>query len=210
MQASNKAPIFKARRAYMKIHQVTSEYHSIEDRLLLKVNVDQEADFHFWLTRRFCQGFLQLLADIITADATLLTNYQALSSPAQFDSETTRKRVLENPENKRAILNFQRDEALSKANFSQNAFKSTGKKPFGDKPILATQLKAISQLHSLPAIEISDQKGLGLKIGLDPTLLHSLYKLLSEAAVFASWDLPVLIDAGTFAQNKPPAADNLN
>ncbi len=173
----------------MKIHQVTTEYHAVEDRLLLKINVGNQAQFHFWLTRRFCSELIDALAIIISDDATLLSDQQSNIQYTAFDSEKTRKKVLGNPETKQAIMDFQRDAALSKANFNQNDMKPSMDKPFGKQPMLAAELIITPQSSGLPSMEISDVNGRGLKIKLDDTLLHSLYKLLTEAVDFAKWQL---------------------
>lgn len=190
----------------MKIHQVTSEYHNIEDRLLLKLSAGNNVQFHFWLTRRFCSQLLTVLADIIGADATLLSDQQANTQQAVFDSEKTRKQVLQDPQTKQALLNFQRDAALSKADFSQTQLKPAAETPLGDQPILAAKLAIISRTQGLPIIEVSDMHGHGLKIVLDNTLLHSLYKLLHDASIFAKWQL---IDVDNTAIHQP-SSDRLN
>ncbi len=174
----------------MRVHQVTSQYLAEDDRLLLRINVSDQAEFRFTLTRRYAKQMLHALAKIIGSEQALLAEGDITSNAPAFDSPTTKQKIMRDPETKKAMMEFEHESAIAKADFEKKYMGELKNTPLGKEPILATGLSFTPHENQLPTMSIVGKDGKGLNISLSKTLLHSFYKLLVDAANNAGWDLP--------------------
>ncbi len=152
-----------------KLHQIQIGFDALEDRLLMRLRTTEPAEFRFWLTRRYVlvlwQALNRLMQDNIHAYATITADQQG------------------------AMMAFQKDKAELQGDF-RSPFKEDGAlTPLGTKPILLSGVQVRTKTEHERALVLVPQKGQGIELVLDETLLFSLAKLLAEACSSAGWGL---------------------
>jgi hypothetical protein len=74
------------------IQQINIAFHPVEDRLLLKISVDGDAELAVWLTRRLVKGLWQLLqSDDLALQASLASQTglaSGITRKLDFDADT--------------------------------------------------------------------------------------------------------------------------
>lgn len=146
-------------------------YSPEEDRILLRLNTDNDEEFRFWLTRRY---------------ASLLG--KALGAHRAADPDVS---MLATAQERQAVQEFKREDADQKGNFEES-FKQSSDFPLGEVPILAYKL-AYKVDGSNLNISIEPKSGAGIKIVLNPQLNFNVGKLLRQASDQAQWGL--MLDA---------------
>lgn len=175
----------------MRIHQVSVDFVAEEDRLRLRIATSEGAELRFWLTRRY----LRLLWPA-------LHKLAELASPALPVAP-----VPLSPEARKAVVEMEHEEAVMKADFSK-PFAPTGvAKPFGEAPLLLARVQGGRGPEGKPALAMHTQDGRGLTLNLDGMLLHSLMRLLHQAAAQAHWDLALELPH-VAPQSEPPHSLN--
>ncbi len=155
------------------LHQIQLRYDAVEDRALLRVTTTARDEFRFWITRRYAR----LLWKALTGSA-------ARAGRAAQHSE---------PATRRAVMAFEHEAALAKADF-KTRFENQGlSTPLGAAPVLLAQVKCARLDGGLTLLGMHPLKGQGIEVRLDQTLLHSLLRLLAEAARAGEWDLDMAV-----------------
>ena len=152
-----------------RLHQIQIRYEALEDRALLRVATTDGREFRFWLTRRY---------------ARLL--WQALSRSA---ASTAPGASRADPIAREAVVGFQREAALAGADFSTRYREQSRETPLGDAPLLLARITCTPRADGTTTLAMHPLQGHGIEVRLDGKLLHSLMKLLSEAAQAGDWDL---------------------
>jgi hypothetical protein len=173
----------------MRLHQLKLDYVAEEDRLLLRVSTDTQLEVRLWLTRRALRLLWSLLLQMMRSAPEI-----ALQS---------------NPQARDALVDMQREQALSRANFAEPFEEAPRDMPLGAEPILVTRIRADKDVKGNQVLGLLPQQGQGIHLTLDNTLLHSLCKLVQNAVAKADWDivlelpaLPATADAGDAAAPK--------
>jgi hypothetical protein len=158
------------------IHQIQLRYDAVEDRALLRVSTTQLDEFRFWVTRRYARLLWKALTGSAARSARALTQ----SAPASRE----------------AVVAFEHEAAVAKADF-QTRFQAerTATTPLGEAPVLLAQVKCAPLEGGLTLLGMHPVQGQGIEIRLDETLLHSLLKLLADAARAGEWDLDMQVSA---------------
>jgi hypothetical protein len=157
-----------------KLHQIQFRYEPHEDRALLRLTTTARHEFRFWVTRRYAK----LLWTALTASAA----HCAASTPADRDT----------------VLAFEQEAAIAQADFETQFDDAGTVTPLGETPVLLARLKCTQHEDRVTLLAMHPLQGQGVEIRLDQTLLHSMLKLLAEAAQSAEWDLST-----TIAQSPP-------
>ena len=152
-----------------KIHQIQFRYDPHEDRALLRLTTTARHEFRFWVTRRY--------AKLLWAGLTGSASRGAAVTPALRE----------------AVLAIEQEAAIARADFETHFDETTLSTPLGQAPILLARLKCVRKSDSITLLAMHPLKGQGIEIRLDQTLLHSMLKLLAEAARAAEWDLDTTI-----------------
>jgi hypothetical protein len=177
------------------IHQMRVEFDAPEDRLLLSIIGRDGMEIKMWLTRRFVRLLWPNLLKL------------AESTPEAVAQQT--------PEAKTSVVRFQHEQALAAARFSSryDADKVTSQ-PLGEAPVLITQgkIKRLDDRKGANQIAFVSKDGKPVTMALDDVLLHSLSRLIRDAAKRAGWDLNLgsLTTETTAAQDGKPATRVLN
>lgn len=185
----------------MGIKQLNASYLANEDRILLRFNTPEEAEYRFWITRRI--GLFMLVA------ATHLLTKQLEQNHA--------------PDTAKAIDAFEKDalvEASKIANATSTEYQSGIHFPLGAEPILvmnvscsllqksATEVSKSSAIadsgHEMISIDFVLPGGANLNLKLASTMVRSITLLLDQLRQQAGWGEAVLA-----IQNGDDAASNL-
>ena len=150
-----------------RINQIQIRYAPIEDRIVLRLNTADASEFRFWITRR----------------------YANLLAPALMRLLRSAEDVLEHREEQvqEAVMSFQHEEAISKANFAQTFQSQPRQMPLGAAPVLLSKLTIKQTPDGNPMLCMYPEQGQGIDLALQRPLLHSISKLLADALQEASW-----------------------
>ena len=159
----------------MRLHQLQLDYVAEHDRLLLRVSTDNRLEVRLWLTRRALRLLWPLLLQMLRSSPEV-----ALQS---------------NPQARDALVGMQHEQALSRANFADAFEEAPREMPLGTEPILVVNIRASRDDSDNQVLGLLPQQGQGIHLTLDNTLLHSLCKLLQDAAAKTDWDLALELPA---------------
>lgn len=160
----------------MRLHQLKVEYRPEEDRLLMRLATDTGAEVLLWLTRR-----------CITRLWPVLLNMAQAAPEVQLQH---------NPEARKALLGFQHEKAIQKANFSKPYEEAERERPLGTEPLLVTRIQPRRDQQGRNVLSLLPAAGQGVHITLDESLLHGLMKLLQNAVQKGEWRLDLALPSG--------------
>lgn len=171
-QVQTASPPFVPSIELVTIHQLQVAFDAAEDRLLFRVSTTAGEEFRIFLTRRFVKGLWPLL--IKTMDSKV-----AVKAPLIAEA-------------RREVLAFEHEKAVHETDFKtpfQEPPSETPRQfPLGQAPYVATQgnVRLVDDTFKLA---LNPANGKGIEIGLDDRLMHSLCRLIEQAARSAEWDL---------------------
>ncbi|WP_056178262.1 hypothetical protein [Pseudorhodoferax sp. Leaf267] len=164
----------------MDIRQVSVTYREEQDRILVRINTAQGEELRLWFTRRLVLGLWPVLNKAVVQAGELAA--VAAGRPAPADQAA-----------RQAIGAFEREAALSKANFTapyQSAEKAA--LPLGAEPLLVSEVRITP--HASGALQIAFQEKLpdlptprGFQLELRGALIHGFTHLLEQAIAAAQW-----------------------
>ena len=158
-----------------QLEQFSASYDATQDRLLLRVRTTDDAEFRFWLTRRY----LELLWPILMKIA---------------DTFNSRK-APDNPQARSVMAEMAHGQAVGAANFSTQ-YQKGSLFPLGEEPILLARISVKAKEGNTQTLTLLPQEGQGLHLELDEKLVHVLARLLQEAAIGAEWGLKLQVVTG--------------
>ncbi len=167
--------------APVRLQQLSVEFDAEQDRLLLRISTSAGSEFRLWITRRY----LKLLW------TALLKLAEALHPQTQVQA---------NPEARRALVGMEHEQAVSQADFSKPFEAKPRATPLGEAPLLLARIEGGKSPAGLPMLALHPAQGHGVTLTLDPVLLHSLLRLLAQAATQAGWDLALPLPTPLSAQ----------
>ena len=156
----------------MTIHQLQVAFDAVQDRLLFRLTTTAQEEFRIFLTRRFVRALWPMLVKAIESKI-------AVKAPAA--------------EARREVLAFEHEKAVRETDFKtpfrEPAAEAPRQFPLGAAPYLA--VKGNVRLEGgAYKLALNPAEGQGIEIGLDDRLMHSLCRLIEQAACSAEWDLP--------------------
>ena len=157
----------------MRLHQLKLEYITEQDRLLLRLSSDHNAEVLVWLTRRCVKRLWYVLLDV------------AYSIPDVA--------LHANPEVRHALLGFRHAAAVSEADFAQRYAEVQRTYPLGTQPLLIVRVDVRKGEKGQHTLELSPEHGDGVLIDLDERLLHGILRLLENGVLKADWDLSLKV-----------------
>jgi len=153
----------------LKIRQINVTYIPLEDRILLRINTDDNAELRFWLTRAVV---IQLLSGLTKTEC-------LMAGP----------KIVNNPQVAQAIRLFEQETAAAKVDFTANFSANAVLYPLGEVPQLVTTLRIMNATdHAATIFELANNQT--ITINFDPQMLGSFYKLLCDIVKISSWNLP--------------------
>ena len=154
----------------------------------MRLSTDDGAEFRFWLTRRYVRILWPILHQLTLSGVSAT----AVQSPAA----------------QAAMADFQREQALDKADFKSDFQAQAQALPLGDEPVLLTKVQSKQGADGNPVLCLHPASGAGIDLALEPQISHSLLALLEGAVKSAQWQLspPTPCAQATVM----PAAERLN
>jgi hypothetical protein len=174
----------------MNLEQIRIDFIPEHDRLLVRVAGADRSEVLLWLTRRCVRLMWPLLVKMT----------QSVPQIAQQPLPAARD----------ALLGMQREEALSKANFSRPYDAEGRERPLGAEPILVAKVNTGRNAQGKHALALLPQEGQGVTLGLDDTLLHALCKLMQDVVAKADWNMALTMPTGQPAPAPSDAPRVLN
>ena len=178
----------------MSIKQINATYLVNEDRILLRFNTPEEAEYRFWITRRIGLIMLAAISHLLTK---------------QLEQKHT-------PDTAKAIDAFEKDalvEASKIANATPTEYQSGIHFPLGAEPILVmdvscsllqnnatqgSQSSAIADSNiEIISIDFALPGGANLNLKLVSTMVRVISLLLDQLRQQAGWGEAVLIGGGS-------------
>ena len=154
----------------MRLHQLKVEYDAEQDRLVMLVATSEAMELRLALTRRFVKLLWPLLVKLA-------------------EEASPRIRTQPNPEARKALLNIEHEQAVSKANFAKPYDDSARATPLGAEPLLLARIQTGHDPNGHPVLAVHPADGQGVTLTLDPVLLHSVCRLLQAAVKKSDWDM---------------------
>ena len=159
----------------MRLHQLKLDYIPEQDRLLLRVSTHNQLEVRLWLTRRALRLLWPRLVQMVSSSPEI-----ALQS---------------NPEARNALVGMQHEQALSRANFSKSFDEVPREMPLGAEPLLVVNIRTTKDSAGRQVLGLLPQRGQGINLTLDNTLLHSFCKLLQDVVAKSEWDIVLQLPA---------------
>ncbi|AMO24794.1 hypothetical protein GCM10027034_08440 [Ramlibacter solisilvae] len=183
----------------MKIRQLSVNYVSEQDRLLLKVNTDASEEMRLWLTRR------------LMVDLWPLLNQQAAR---QLIQQETGGVALQSADEglKKMLVDFRKDQFMREADFATPYEDKPATLPLGPEPLLVTDLDVTPQaggglqLHFFERRQTPEQRS--FRIQMDLKLMQGLVHLIEQALQRSKWSEPLAVAApgdAPLAEGQDPA-----
>jgi len=163
-----------------RINQIQIRYAPIEDRIVLRLNTEDSSEFRFWITRRYAK----ILA------GSLLKLLQSAEDVQEHKEEQVKK----------AVMTFQHEEAISKADFAKTFQAQPKSMPLGNVPVLLSKLTIKQTDDGNPMLCMYPEQGQGIDLALQQQLLHSISKLFADALQASDWDVNFSLPANGLVQ----------
>lgn len=144
------------------MHQINVQYVAKEDRLLMRTTTKNGDEYRVWLTRRFTGLLYDLLNKVMEAYGGAPSIGAAPQTQKLFKSGALEKK-------------FDSEKAV---NF-----------PLGKHGILAYEIKSATTPDGILHLELLPEKGKGLNLNLNKSLLYMLHNLLYQGIARAEWHL---------------------
>ena len=144
----------------MSIRQFNASYILAEDRILMRVTLEGDEEYRFWLTRACLRGFFrQVDAWLVPRDDTTAAAVQA----------------------------FQREAGVARADY-QSPLRPGETLPLGDTPVLVEAIDVDTSDESIHiAMALADKRQADFNITGD--VLVGVHHLLEQAARVADWGI---------------------
>lgn len=152
-----------------RLDQIQILFATGDDRLLLRVSTHDGQEFRFWLTRRFVKAIRPGLARAMDAHPRIQQQADPLA--------------------KQELLRFEHEVARQKSDFATPFKDASRSLPLGAEPVLLTRGQLRPQGNGGITLALAPNRGSGIDLALNPTLLHSFVALLDNALQATDWDL---------------------
>jgi hypothetical protein len=164
-----------------QLEQFSASYDSGQDRLLLRIRTNEDAEFRFWITRRY----LALLWPILMKMA------EAFSARKSTD-----------PLTRNTLAELAHGQAVGNADFGSQ-YKDGSLFPLGEEPVLLARITVKPLANDIQTLTLLPQQGQGINLDLDERLVHILARLLQQTAATAEWGLTLDVTTGSGPTAEP-------
>jgi len=165
----------------MNIHQFNLQFSPEEDRIIFRLNTLDRKEFRFFFTRRFVKLLWPVLLQLLGSDL--------------------QRRAPEASHAAKEVLEFERENVISKANFKQQYSVEPMTYPLGENCLLPTRIQ-VKQVSNGNALCLHDASGKGIEFVVNNAFLHPFCKLMEDAVNKAQWDMQL---QGGWQGGKAPA-----
>ena len=158
----------------MNIHQLSVHHDERQDRLLLRLNTQDQQEFHFWLTRRMALRLMPAIQQSALRLEAAQPGVAATDAPAQH-----------------LLSELKRDAFLKKADFATPFENHAIQWPLGAEPLLITDAHLSIQANGSLEISFEDKsdpvRARACQLHLQVSLVHGMVHLIQQAIEKAEW-----------------------
>jgi hypothetical protein len=158
----------------MNIHQLSVHHDERQDRLLLRLNTQDQQEFRFWLTRRMTLRLMPAIQQSAVRLEAAQPGVAATDAPSQH-----------------LLTELKRDAFLKKADFATPFDNHATQWPLGAEPLLITDAHLTIQPNGALEISFEDKSGPAqartCQLHLQISLMHGMVHLIQQAIEKAEW-----------------------
>ncbi len=158
----------------MNIHQLSVHHDERQDRLLLRLNTQEQQEFRFWLTRRMTLRLMPAIQQSAVRLEAAQPGVAATDVPAQ-----------------QLLSEFKRDAFLKKADFATPFDNHATQWPLGAEPLLITDVHLTIEPNGGLKIAFEDKsdpaQARACQLHLQVSLVHGMVHLIQQACEKAEW-----------------------
>ena len=156
-------------------------FEPVEDRVLLKLDTTDASRFQFWLTRRYVKLLWPVLLELLLKDERI-----AVRRRPQARHEPSPPRAAPQADDAPAAAPQAPATAPQAPATAPQA--PAAAYPLGATPVLLSRI-TLKTTERGRALSILPERGKGVDLALDQSMLHSMCKLLRDVAAKADWGL---------------------
>ncbi len=158
----------------MNIHQLSVHHEERQDRLLLRLNTQDQQEFRFWLTRRMTLRLMPAIQQSAVRLEAAQPGVAATDAPSQH-----------------LLTELKRDAFLKKADFATPFDNHATQWPLGAEPLLITDAHLTIQPNGALEISFEDKsdpaQARACQLHLQISLVHGMVHLIQQACEKAEW-----------------------
>ncbi|SMN11690.1 hypothetical protein SPBRAN_1976 [uncultured Candidatus Thioglobus sp.] len=160
----------------MNIHQMQITYNAAEDRLILKLNSQENEEIRLFLTRRITLSLLDMLAKTIdhSLNKQMINKMKKSIADSNFEPQATTQQI-------------QRQDIVDKTD-SETPFKGGEKFPIGKTPMLIEKITINVHKNNMIEIIFANDKEGDVRLDVNRQLLHNLSDLLTQIMPSTDWN----------------------
>ncbi len=183
---------------WMNVHQLSIAYVPEQDRILARVNTKEGRELQCWFTRRVALGVAPVIEKLVTEQAARRGGL----SPAHLAGMDDLARE--------AVAQFQKTEALARADFATPYKATEVSLPLFDPPLLVTEVNMATltngQLKLAFTEKLPGKSGSrNFQMALSDLLVQAFVHLLGRAIVQSQWRQTPGADPALAALPEPAA-----
>jgi len=175
----------------VNIRQIQIAYVPAEDRLLWRINTDEQTEVRMWLTRRL-----------------MLSLWPSLAKAAEDATMAARPGAGVAANARRAVAEFAREAAVAQADFSKPFVSPAGQLPLGDSPRLVVEVALSRRASGETSLSLKLDGDGALEIAMAESLLHAFCTLLQRESVRAGWGIMSASAPAALVEQVPHSAMN--
>lgn len=160
----------------MNIHQLSVHHDEQQDRLLLRLNTQDQQEFRFWLTRRMTLRLMPAIQQSAVRLEATQPGVAATDVPAQ-----------------QLLSELKRDAFLKKADFATPFDNHATQWPLGAEPLLITDAHLTIEPNGGLKIAFEDKSdpahARACQLHLQVSLVHGMVHLIQQACEKAEWGI---------------------
>jgi hypothetical protein len=158
----------------MNIHQLSVNHDERQDRLMLRLNTQDQQEFRFWLTRRMTLRLMPAIEQSAVRLEAAQPGVAATDAPAQH-----------------MLTELKRDAFLKKADFATPFENRATQWPLGAEPLLITDAHLTIKPSGALEISFEDKsdpaQARACQLNLQVSLVHGMVHLIQQAIEKAEW-----------------------
>jgi len=158
----------------MNIHQLSVHHDERQDRLLLRLNTQDQQELRFWLTRRMTLRLMPAIQQSALRLEAAQPGVAATDVPAQ-----------------QLLSELKRDAFLKKADFATPFDNHATQWPLGTEPLLITDVHLTIEPNGGLKISFEDKsdpaQARACQLHLQVSLVHGMVHLIQQACEKAEW-----------------------
>lgn len=171
----------------MDIRQISIRYRQDHDRILVNINTGVGGEVQVWLTRRMTLRLWPLLNRVVI-------DHFAIPLDAKTDGFVDLAAM--DKRTKTMLVEFKREEAIQKADFSTPYQSGATQHPLGHNPLLVTEVKLTPLRNGQLQLNFNEKiddpaSNRGFQMDLSSEMVFAVIRLLGHALEDSHWGIGI-------------------